>query len=544
MSVSISFFLLAILWGMTGCKVREVTPLNQIDQITQQNHPFNLVQRVKGSNSELRVVTSKGRKIRVGYIPLIWEKYRKYDVNNDNSFSPVELEGIPGVELATMFKYIAASDKTNQFETINIQDAVTALIGLTDSKIARVLPEIFDNKILLTNYVRQIYQFIPERFIKILFYIKESPYSLSITGHPREGSNALLLISLLPLEDQKLVLKRVKKIDSIYQKNIKNQKLVIKAWEAGLNPNISIIPTSHKTPVGRDLNKVNEHVSMPDNSDIPEVFGHEYLVSTNKRHSFIQSNRSSFSIVLTFYDSRSKLGLMVNIDKQTYVHDSLDRVLQEFRLSSLQVNIFCGSKNGGREIVWDIKDRLSEGGISILGQYVLPDKQSNGIVLSLKTGHIYRYLETKSSVSSKIRAIRLSRIEKALNKLSMLFRHPDSMPSVGVLEISDLTSPNIQTYLQSKTRYLSIGEKINLPRTSFLYTVDGNYLLKNLEKKMLTYKGRRGCFALNSKSLQVFSFLHDQEQAIVQYHSNDKRGCPHKIFLQISLSQLSSFKYN
>ena len=110
MRISIGFLLVVLLWGTTGCKIREIY-ISKLERRTLHFKP------------EQTVITSKGRKIPFGYIPLIWEKFRKYDVDNDNSFSPVELEGVPAVDLATMFKYIVDSQKINQFETINIKDA-------------------------------------------------------------------------------------------------------------------------------------------------------------------------------------------------------------------------------------------------------------------------------------------------------------------------------------------------------------------------------------------------------------------------------------
>lgn len=185
-------------------------------------------------------------------------------------------------------------------------------------------------------------------------------------------------------------------------------------------------------------------LSAEDSVEAMEVYMGEYGVTSTKQTRFIQTPLIADCIALALYDPASETGALAHLTiSNTAVFDSLDRILEEFRLlgipvSRLQARLVGGYLPDSSELHAQIVTWLHREGVALLEKDVLNNKVYS-IQLDLKTGFLEEYWDSVSNVPKR---------EKALRQLGfdlfywILKRAPRGSPPVGVSETQPLPRPS------------------------------------------------------------------------------------------------------
>ncbi|MBI3543367.1 MAG: hypothetical protein HY075_08865 [Deltaproteobacteria bacterium] len=187
--------------------------------------------------------------------------------------------------------------------------------------------------------------------------------------------------------------------------------------------------------------------TIDDDASIPEVAQREYLITDAGHYPRIQTTGMSTCYALSLYDRKTKTGLLAHIDAPTRFDVSLERMLQEFSRrgiapTALEARVIGGETDPpsdpyktGLKAGERIFQGLAAAGITVVERDLGGDNSYRSITLDLNDGVAYDYVETAPHVSWEYGRRKGDRLWDAGRKRfcdGTLYRHEDSLPSVGV----------------------------------------------------------------------------------------------------------------
>jgi chemotaxis receptor (MCP) glutamine deamidase CheD len=342
-------------------------------------------------------------------MPIIWERFKAYDIDGTPGLSPMEIELMNSSDGSYLFEYSVKDGE------ISIEDAYNILKDISISKISRILVGIMDSEIRSQYFVKIASEDL-NRAVSIVMNIKESPFEIGLTY---EGFEAYLLLKGLNQDLKREILLKVEKLDPAYFKNILAQEELIQAW--GKRESIPPLPSSESIPTQKTTHTRKHTIDTPSSR---EILQHEYAISEEK---LLQTFGIGPCVAVTLYDPIAKIGMLAHFDTLTEVYDSLDQILLELKLfgasqNRIEARIIGGLTGSSEELIYEIKDRLNEAGISIVEEDILGVGEARAIQFNTLTGEISDYEETINTTSNLDEKIK--RIPK---KKSRLFRSEHSI---------------------------------------------------------------------------------------------------------------------
>ncbi|RKY38859.1 MAG: hypothetical protein DRP76_03945, partial [Candidatus Omnitrophota bacterium] len=175
--------------------------------------------------------------IRAKGMPLIFERFKEYDLDRNGVLTIEEIKLMPPDDIASLFEYSLRKKKVNiDFAYEILKNLSTDLISVVLYWLDSETEGIFFNKIAHSDLPRAL---------EILLKVKELPGDIQLTG---VGGDAYSLISKLNKRLREKILSEIERRDLNYYQNIVAQPAKIEAWAKG-TPMLPVSPAPE--PSGR-----------------------------------------------------------------------------------------------------------------------------------------------------------------------------------------------------------------------------------------------------------------------------------------------------
>jgi len=358
-------------------------------------------------------------------LPISIENMRSYDLNKDGRLSPLEIELVRAGAAAFLFETAVRSKE------VDFDGAYQVLSQLSTSKLARILHGITQPEFRMhgKNLKRELFTRLAEhnldRAVDVVMNLKEDPYGFSILG---EGEDAGYFLDIVTPDLRNKILTKVKEKDPKYHRNLASYGARLQAWGSATGKFKVVSSATKPKPFIND----NRKHSVDDPKAV-EVFQREYAItSATTKKPVLQTFGASTCVIVTLYDSKSKLGVITHIDGITEVHESFDQIFAELKAlgvndsSRLEARVIGGAKRGSEKTVYAINDRLAEARVRVVEKDFLHYSAVTRASLQLdtRTGRVTNYTE-----AGPVRGDLSAHNEKLFKRpfAKKLHRHADSL---------------------------------------------------------------------------------------------------------------------